>query len=121
MDYRAKGGDLAQYYRQGSANPGMRTIEKQDPVLLAGYHREWGPGNHTIFLGARIDDTQTVRDPAHQIVVVTKNTNGTPSGVAPGVYQEYYQSKLTVYSAELQQIFETPKHTTVLGARVQAG
>ncbi len=32
-----------------------------------------------------------------------------------------YRSQLEIYSIELQQIFQQPKHTTILGARYQNG
>ncbi len=31
--------------------------------------------------------------------------------------QQQYQSDLTIYSGELQQIWQTPEHTTILGTR----
>ena len=31
--------------------------ENQDPALTVGYHREWGPGVHTLFLASRLDDS----------------------------------------------------------------
>ena len=35
--------------------------------------------------------------------------------------QEHYVNRLTIYSGELQQIWEQPAHTTILGTRIQYG
>src|SRR5262249_52142741 len=53
-------GDLAQYYYQTNADKTLRVTEEQNPNLLAGYHREWSPGNHTLFLFSRIADDLTL-------------------------------------------------------------
>jgi outer membrane receptor protein involved in Fe transport len=37
------------------------------------------------------------------------------------IMQENYVNRLTIYSGELQQIWEQPAHTTVVGGRVQYG
>ena len=120
-DYRATAGDVAQYYDQRQANRLVRTIETQEPVVLAGYHHEWNPGNHTVFLAARLDDTYTVRNPQQGILQAGADGSGRVNGVGGASIHEYYESRLNIYSGELQQIFTTPNHSTVLGARVQAG
>ena len=49
----------------------------------------------------------------------------TPSGPIAAVQgvtmQQQYQSDLTIYSGELQQIWQTPEHNTILGTRIQYG
>ncbi len=55
--YQADGGDLSQYYNQNQASPTYRFSEHQDPIVSLGYHHEWGPGIHTLFFAARLDDT----------------------------------------------------------------
>ena len=56
-------GDLAQYYDPAQANPAVRTRERQEPILLGGYHREWSPGVHTLFLAGGLQDTYEVTNP----------------------------------------------------------
>ena len=122
-DARTTSGDVGQFYDQRS--PGIsshaRTLETQEPIVLAGYHHEWSPGNHTLFLGARLDDTLTVRDPQQRLLVVATDSTDKDQGATPAVLKENYKSQLTIYSAELQQIFGSVAHSTVIGVRVQAG
>src|SRR5262249_14769422 len=61
--YDASGGDLIQYYDQGSANPGLRTHEKQEPIVSLGYHHEGGPGVHTLLFVSRLNDRISVSNP----------------------------------------------------------
>src|ERR1051326_6718203 len=57
-------GDLNQYYNQDSHSPMLRVKERQEPNLLLGYHREWAPGSHTLFLAGRFDDTLKINEPS---------------------------------------------------------
>ncbi len=116
--YDARGGDLAQYYDQTQANPSLRTTEKQDPTLLIGYHHEWRPGLHTILLAGRLGDD----------VTVTNLVQKTYFEIAPPFFSvqfmtipQDYRSRLEIYTAELQQIWQTPQQNTVVGGRFQTG
>jgi tetratricopeptide (TPR) repeat protein len=121
-DFRGKSGDTAQYYDQRSARRGLRTIETQEPVVLAGYHREWAPGSHTLLLGARLDDELSFHTPAQSVLALVGPENSQQiSDVISSATPETYRSKLTIYSAELQQILQLPRHLTVVGGRFQAG
>lgn len=131
-------GDVGQYYNQqrDASGPapslGLRITEKQEPNLLLGYNHEWSPGSHTLFLAGRFDDTFTLEDslvgdssPAvlyHRTFVVpfTTTTNRALRTV-PNVTSLDYQSQIEAYSAELQQIWQTPNQTLVAGGRYQAG
>jgi Flp pilus assembly protein TadD len=118
--YDAEGGDLIQYYDQTQAKPALRTKETQEPTVLLGYHHEWNPGVHTLFLAGYVNDTVSVNNPTQDTLLV----NRTPGGldwVQPMFAEETYQSKLNIFSAEAQQIWETPNHTTVVGLRFQDG
>src|SRR4051794_2476784 len=50
-------GDLRQLYNPAAANAEIRFHETQEPLMLLGYHHEWAPGSHTLFLGGRLEDT----------------------------------------------------------------
>jgi Flp pilus assembly protein TadD len=119
--YNAEGGDLAQYYHQTDANPGLRVEEKQEPVVLAGYHHEWAPAVHTLLLGARLHDRLSVTNPTHLAPVVWTNTSQTITNVGLVPVQLDYESELVIYSAELQQIFGGNPCRVILGSRYQAG
>jgi Tfp pilus assembly protein PilF len=120
--YQADSGDLSQYYDQNSASPTYRLNEKQNPNVSLGYHHEWGPGVHTLFFAGRFDDTYSF----------TNFTQPSLFQDFPGVIptfisaqnitmDENYVRKLDIYSGELQQIWQTPAHNTIIGTRIQYG
>lgn len=115
-------GDLRQYYDQNSASKTLRVREYQDPNAFIGWHHEWSPGVHTLFLGGRLADTLKLNDPDSRAIITTKSAS---TGDITRVDQRHstfdYDSGLEAYSAELQQIFQTAKHTLIVGGRYQAG
>lgn len=122
FDYEA--GDVSQYYDQRSASAGLRVKENQEPLLLVGYHHEWGPGVHTLALAGRFVDEFRVSDPAQSIFLQAKDDTGQVVAIAKPSLPSAplkYRSDLEIYSAEVQQIIQLEKHGLILGARFQAG
>ena len=117
-------GDVANYYDPAQSKVGFRIHERQEPTLYAGWHHEWSPGSHTLFLGARLDDSLNLFDPntstifLRQTAGVTTDVQSPPLG--PPVELNFH-SDFTLYSAELQQIWESPRHSLVVGGRWQHG
>ncbi|MCL4788435.1 MAG: FecR domain-containing protein [Verrucomicrobia bacterium] len=122
IHYDAEAGDLAQYYNPASARLNLRTEEKQEPLLLAGYRHEWSPGIQTLMVAGRFDDDYTVTDTSQPVLLLAKNGAGqviaVPTPRLPTAPLNY-RSQLEMYSAELQQIFQKGEHTLVFGARYQ--
>jgi tetratricopeptide (TPR) repeat protein len=120
---RIRSGDLAQYYEAAEANPLVRQRETQEPTLLAGYHREWRPGVHTLFLGGWVRDILEVSNPlSGGLILETNLATGRIGEVTPFTTNQLdYRSELNLYSAELQQIFQRRQHTLIAGARFQHG
>lgn len=118
--YEASGGDLIQRYDHNQAHPELRIRENQDPIVSLGYHREWGPGLHTLALASRLSDRISVKDPI-QVSFFANRENGELIVVEPIFINSHYRSTLELYSAELQQIWQQPRQTTVFGARFQTG
>jgi Flp pilus assembly protein TadD len=117
-----KSGDVLQYFDQRSASPTLRVKEKQDPNLFAGYHHEWSPGIHTLFLAGRLQDEFSLQNPSANVFVTTKNfSTGQIVGVAQRPALLDYTSDLVAYTAELQQIFQTESQLLVAGGRFQTG
>ena len=120
--YDFESGNLTQYYNQRSGGHGLRVKENQEPILLAGYNHEWGPGIHTLVLAGRLTDRLRVDDP---------NTPGflstaailPPGFVFPSVipFHLNYESELEIYTAELEQIWQQEHHTLIVGGRYQIG
>ena len=121
LDYHAEGGDLLQYYDQSMANPGVRVKEREDPILVAGYHREWSPGAHSLFLATRLKDHVSLDNPS-QTTFFVSNPGGVGIGyVAPESINETLRRDLEIYSFEFQQIWQRSRNSLILGTRLQLG
>jgi tetratricopeptide (TPR) repeat protein len=118
-----KSGDLLQYWDQSKADSSVRYKESQEPNIFAGYHHEWSPGSHTLMLLGRLHDDFRIDDPVTHIMTLI-NSNGIIVGQEfPGfsLFSQAQNSELVAYSAELQQIWKTPRNTMVIGGRYQDG
>jgi Flp pilus assembly protein TadD len=114
-------GDLLQRYDPATANTGLRVKERQEPLLLAGYHREWQPGMHTLVLGGWFKDDQRVFDPQSQTLVQGRDASGDITDVLPVSFEQHYRAKSDLFTAEAQQLWQTEEHTLIAGGRVQGG
>ncbi|HEY1663604.1 MAG TPA: TonB-dependent receptor [Verrucomicrobiae bacterium] len=132
--YQSTFGDLSQYYNEYGTIPGLpapsatlRGSEKEEPNIFLGYHHEWSPSSHTLFLGGRLDDTLSYNDPNAQVLFYNIDKFVTPplpfqvSPLPPGSTPVNYHRDFDAYSAELQQIWEGGGHTLIAGARYQIG
>jgi len=122
--YEANSGDLAQYYNPynptNGANPAARVNEDQTPNVGLGYHHEWSPGVHTLLFATRLDDSLTVTNPTGPTLVAFVPFG--PVTVVQGInMHEKLKNALAIYSGELQQIWQTPEHNTIIGTRIQYG
>ncbi len=123
--YDASGGDRARVYDPGdpaSFHPGYRFEEKQEPMLLAGYHHQWSPGQHTLALAGRLQDELRVTDPTQPVLLVSRApTNNAVTGTLLTGVEQRYRSELEIYSFELQHIAQINPWTFIFGARSQFG
>ncbi len=114
-------GDVAAYYDPSSAKADFSVHEKQEPTLYAGWHHAWSPGNHTLLLLARLDDSLTLHD-ARPNLLFLRQSGGVPIGLEePPFFNWDFASQVTLYSAELQQIWETERQSLIVGGRFQRG
>lgn len=130
---KSDAGDLAQYYNNSSAvgfpsvptpSTTLRVQETQEPSLLLGYQHEWSPGSHTLFVFSRIADTLQINDSAPSLLwlrtAISPFTGATNTSLQnPAFFSQDYESQLTAYSAELQQIWQTHHFTFIAGGRYQ--
>jgi len=122
--YDAHSGDLYQYYNPTNATRGFRVNEDQTPDVAFGYHHEWSPGVHTLLFATRLEDSLTVTNPTGLSYVTFEPTiSGVPTlvGIQQIATSENLSDRLTLYSGELQQIWQTPEHNTIVGTRIQYG
>ena len=113
-------GDVAQRYDPATAVPDLRTQEQLQPSLILGYHREWAPGFHTLVLAGYLNDALHFNGPV-SIPVREFNRFGRMYGAVTVGATADYHGRLEIFPFELQQIWETPRQTTILGARFQTG
>jgi len=125
--YNSKFGDVAQYYNQYGTIPDLtapsqtfRGYERQEPNVFFGYHHEWRPGVHTLFLGAHLDDTLKYSDP-QTLIPFTRVRGGEVTSVVSLPFDVDYKREFDAWSGELQQIFQTECQTLVVGGRYQSG
>jgi len=119
LDYHS--GDVAQHYSQSQIDTGFKVTERQEPNLYAGWHHTWAPGIHTLFLAGRLDDKLSYTNPQPNLLFLFQR-NGSTFGVqTPPFFSLDFDSEFTLYTAELQQLFQTEHQSLVLGGRYQYG
>jgi tetratricopeptide (TPR) repeat protein len=117
----AEGGDLLRRYDPRTANRGFDFEESQEPILLGGWHRAWGPGVHTLFLAGWLNDNYDSVNPEQPTLVLGRNAAGAVTDVQPITVRQRYGNELDIYTAEAQQIWENENQGLTVGGRVQTG
>jgi tetratricopeptide (TPR) repeat protein len=115
-----EGGDLSARQQPAFASRSFRFEERQEPLLLAGYHREWAPGVHTLALMGWVRDELQLTNGQQQTLLLGKDDEGRVTDVVPIAMEENYQTKVGFFTSELQQLWQTEQHTVILGGRYQA-
>ena len=125
-------GDVAQYFDQtpgnggfGAISPqrpsiGLRVKEYQEPGLLLGYHHEWSPGSHSLLTFGRIEDRLSLSDPAAALLFL-RQTQGVVDWATSEPFDLHFRRNFEVYNTDYQQIWETHRHTLILGGRFLSG
>jgi cytochrome c-type biogenesis protein CcmH/NrfG len=129
--YDSSFGDEAQYYYQygtttpsfgaGSPSPTFRGIEREEPNVFLGYHHEWAPGSHTLFLSGHLDDQLKYNTGSSATVIPFTEGFAGNSSLQPFFAMVNYKRSFDAYTAELQQIFQTEHQTFIAGGRYQYG
>jgi hypothetical protein len=120
--YDAESGDVLQRYDPDMAIAGMRLRERQEPMAHVGWHHEWRPGVHTLFLVSPWNATQSYNNPSNTVPWLLRNPAGQVElGQYSVVPLEAYDSRLTGVSTELQQLWQLDQHVIIAGLRYQHG
>jgi tetratricopeptide (TPR) repeat protein len=117
-------GDVARRYDPADAVLGFRAKETQEPTLYAGWHHAWSPGSHTLLLVGRLDDTLSYTNPEPSVLLIRRDSAGIVGFEPPDPFQPFrlnYANDLTLYSIELQQVWQTEKWSLIAGGRLQSG
>ncbi len=125
-------GDLTQYYDPALALLDLRAKESQEPTVLAGYHREWSPGNHTLLSAGHITENleftdssyseQSLYELAGQVLGLPKarKADGTSYPSLPTAPIQY-RDEINLYTVELQQVIQSEPFNFVIGSCYQDG
>lgn len=131
-------GDNFQYYNPNAIRtnlniygiPGVTNVpvvrtnftfkESQMPIVLVGLHHEWAPGVHTLMLGGRLANDQHFSDSLDEQDILQRHSDA-PATLFSQLFNVKYHSVFEAYTFELNQIFQTDQHLTILGGRYQAG
>lgn len=120
-------GDNFQHVDASTVRPHFTYDEEQHPIAVAGYHREWSPGSHTLLLGGRLENDQRFRDERVPALMIVTNSLTFPVGAINFIddaslpHDLRYRGRLEIYTAEGQQIVENEHHRLIVGARGQVG
>jgi len=118
----ADSGDVARHYDPADAHAGLRVSEQQVPNVFAGWHRAWSPASHTLLLFSRLPDSFDLHDQGVDVFHLQPDVaNAARISTPLGGYATRFASDFTLYSGELQQIWQDEGQTVVAGARFQAG
>ncbi len=119
---RQTAGDTALYWDPASANPGLHVEQKQLPFVHVGWNHQWAPGSNTLLLGSYYSDELNLTDPTRPVPFL-RQRNGVINIVDTGraVYQLDQHSEFNLGSIELQQLWQSGKHTVIVGGRYQRG
>lgn len=114
-------GDVARHYDPATAIAGFKVSEQQMPNLVAGWHHAWSPASHTLLLASRFSDSFDLANPESTVLHLRTNLAGVQQVYGYSDNLSQLASELTLYSAELQQLWQTEHHTVIAGGRFQAG
>lgn len=118
---RSERGDVAPHYDPNDANRNLQVVETQEPSAFAGYHHEWSPESHTLALVSFVRDNLQL-DHSRPGMFFIRESQGEIISVATDPFVELdLDSRFSIGSAELQQIWSTEHHQVVAGARFQGG
>ncbi len=122
--FQSEAGDVASRYDPATAIADFRVQETQEPTLYAGWHHTWSPGSHTLLLLGRLDDRLSYTNPEPNVLFLVQNGGVTSDIQTAGffpVFRSQFASDFTLYSAELQHVWETEWQSLVIGGRWQSG
>lgn len=119
-------GDTTRYLDPASANPELRVSESIEPIVLAGHHHEWSPGQHTLVLLGGFRDEITVTDPLNQVPAFTRNTvsgliNRAPYPARVPSQRDALATQDLTYSSRFEGLSLDLQHIAALGDAASGG
>jgi tetratricopeptide (TPR) repeat protein len=118
VDFRSSGGDISQRFDPSEVVTTFSINQKQAPTMFVGYHHQWTPQNHTLFLAGRVEENLQTSDP-RSVVLALDRGFGTINGLAPVLARQTYSNYRHLYTLEAQQIASIGRNSLIVGARGQ--
>ena len=121
-------GDPFQYYNFNTPasstvrgyDPTLEQYEEQDPNILVGYHRDWGTGNHDLFLYRSLQDHFSANDQNYLAPVLSVGgLAGPPFNPFAAQSLLNLQRTTELNSFELQHVYQNDFNDIIVGARYQ--
>jgi Tfp pilus assembly protein PilF len=101
-------------------DPALKEYESEDPNVLAGWRRDWGTGNQTVFLFRTLQDHFASSDGEYYPPIISA---GVPPGANPLSFVEPSQMNMRrtteLNSFELQHLYGDDQQNIVVGGRYQ--
>jgi predicted Zn-dependent protease len=119
--FHGESGDVAQHLDPTNVILGLRATEEQSPNLFAGWNHEWSSGSHTLFLFSRLTDRLSLTNPQPSVLFMQQDGAGIIGVDADPYFTLNQVEDFTLYSAEAQQIWESPDNALIIGGRYQRG
>jgi len=118
----AEGGDAAQRLSVDDWDPDRHIVERQEPYLLAGYHREWATGQHTLALAGWLRDTLSAEDSMESTPINdTAWSTSPPLRLRSLLFDSRYENEINVVFGEVQHVIQGIRNTLLVGGRIQGG
>jgi tetratricopeptide (TPR) repeat protein len=114
-------GDNRRYYAPLDRDLDTRYHEEQSPLAVAGWHRTWNPGSHTLLLAGRLESKVDQNDLNRRITIIDSDQSAGPYLINSSVSKATYSGSYELFLGEIQHILSGDWGDTVLGSRLQQG
>lgn len=112
---RLSSGDTGQKFDpEADTNRDFESTGEQLPNIFAGYHHEWNPGSHSLFLISHLEDETSLGGTIPRIGTYSRGVD-TISRFPAWSFDLDSQNRFRAVVAEAQQIWQTSEHTLVAG------
>jgi Tfp pilus assembly protein PilF len=119
--FKSESGDVAQHLDPTNVVLGLRATEEQSPNLFLGWNHEWSSSSHTLLLFSRLTDRLSLTNPQPNVLFMQQDGAGIVGVDADPYFTLNQVEDFTLYSAEAQQIWESPENALIIGGRYQRG
>lgn len=114
-------GDNRRYYAPAERDLDIQYHEEQAPLAVAGWHRTWNPGSHTLVLAGRLESQVDFTDLNRPVTMIDRDDITGDYVVSNSVPKAVYSSSYELFLGEVQHIVSGDWGNVVFGSRVEEG